>query len=72
MNYDIKSVFKHTSIYSAGSLLSKAIGFLMIPLYTHYLNPQDYGILDLLTVLVVLTGIIIQGGISTAIFKVGT
>jgi O-antigen/teichoic acid export membrane protein len=50
-------------------LLSKAIGFLMIPLYTHYLNPQDYGILDLLTVLVVLTGIIIQGGISTAIFK---
>jgi O-antigen/teichoic acid export membrane protein len=41
----------------------------MIPLYTHYLNPQDYGILDLLTVLVVLTGIIIQGGISAAIFK---
>jgi O-antigen/teichoic acid export membrane protein len=41
----------------------------MIPLYTHYLSPQDYGILDLLTVLVVLTGIIIQGGISAAIFK---
>ena len=69
MNYDIKSIFKHTSIYSVGSLLSKAIGFFMIPLYTHYLNPQDYGILDLLTVLVVLTGIIIQGGISAAIFK---
>jgi len=41
----------------------------MIPLYTRYLNPQDYGILDLLTVLVVLTSIIIQGGISAAIFK---
>lgn len=69
MNYDIKSILKHTSIYSVGSLLSKAIGFFMIPLYTHYLNPQDYGILDLLTVLVVLTGIVIQGGISAAIFK---
>jgi O-antigen/teichoic acid export membrane protein len=69
MNYDIKSIFKHTSIYSVGSLLSKGIGFFMIPLYTHYLNPQDYGILDLLTVLVVLTAIIIQGGISAAIFK---
>lgn len=69
MNYDFKSILKHTSIYSVGSLASKGIGFLLIPLYTNYLSPKDYGILELLTISVTLASIIIQGGISAAVFK---
>jgi len=69
MNYDIRNIVKHTSVYSLGRLLSKTIGFFMIPLYTHYLSPQDYGVVEVLTILVVLTNIVIQGGVSAAIFN---
>ena len=69
MNYNIKSILKHTSIYSIGRLASKAVGFLLIPLYTNYLSPKDYGILELLTISVTLASIVIHGGISAAVFK---
>jgi O-antigen/teichoic acid export membrane protein len=70
MNYDIRNIVKHTSIYSFGRLVSKAIGFLMIPLYTHYLSPQDYGVIEVLALMLVLSNIVIQGGVSAAIFKI--
>ncbi|MBN1559676.1 oligosaccharide flippase family protein [candidate division KSB1 bacterium] len=46
---DLKNILKHGSIYSLGNILSKLIGFVMIPVYTSYLTPADYGILELLT-----------------------
>jgi len=69
MNYDIRNILKHASIYSVGRFLSKAIGFLMIPLYTNYLSPQDYGIIEVLTIFLILSNIIIQGGVSAAVFN---
>jgi len=69
MNINMKEIVKNTSIYSFGRLASKAIGFLMIPLYTSFLTPEDYGIFELLTMLVMILGIMIQGGISSAMFK---
>ena len=69
MNINMKEIVKNTSIYSFGRLASKAIGFLMIPLYTSFLTPADYGIFELLTMLVMILGIMIQGGISSAMFK---
>ena len=69
MKYNIGHIVKHASIYSAGRIASRAIGFLLIPVYTNFLSPEDYGVLELLTLFVALTGIIIQGGISAAVFK---
>jgi len=69
MQYSLRELLKHTSIYSFGRLASKAVGFLLIPLYTHYLTPHDYGIQELLMVAITLIGIIAQGGISAALFK---
>jgi O-antigen/teichoic acid export membrane protein len=45
---ELKSLLKHTSIYGAGSVLTKLVGFLLIPFYTHYLSPREYGTLELL------------------------
>lgn len=39
----IKTVF----IYLIGSALTKIISFLLLPIYTSYLSPQDYGYYDL-------------------------
>src|SRR5262249_52982986 len=44
----LKDVTRHTSIYGMGEMASKVIGFFLLPLYTHFLTPADYGVLGLL------------------------
>lgn len=41
-----KKIFKHGSWYFIGSLLTKATGFFLLPVYTRYLSPTDYGVLS--------------------------
>lgn len=45
-------VFKNASIYTVFSIFSKAINFLLLPLYTAYLTTADYGIVGMITALV--------------------
>ena len=35
---------KHSTIYAIGNISRQLVGFLMLPLYTHYLTPADYGV----------------------------
>lgn len=37
---------KSSGIYFVGNVLIKAIAFLMLPIYTKYINPTDYGTYD--------------------------
>jgi O-antigen/teichoic acid export membrane protein len=37
-------ITKNVSLYAIGDILPKAIGFIMLPIYTMYLSPEDYGI----------------------------
>jgi len=39
---------KTTLIYLISTIVEKGLGFLLIPVYTHYLSTQDYGILTLI------------------------
>ena len=45
----VKRVAKDSTIYGLGSVLPKAVAFLLIPVYTRFLSPQDYGLLSLVT-----------------------
>ncbi len=47
---DVKKATKHSSVYALGSIASKLIGLVLIPLYTDvdYLSHSDYGILAVL------------------------
>jgi O-antigen/teichoic acid export membrane protein len=40
-------VFKNSSYYMLASLLPVAVSFFMLPIYTRYLTPTDYGVLAL-------------------------
>jgi len=66
---ELKIVSKHTLIYGFGIVLGKAIGFFMIPLYTHYLNPEEYGLLELVDVTGFIFGYFLVVGIDEAIIK---
>lgn len=43
-----KRLIKNTFIYFIGNLSSKILSFLLLPLYTYYLTPKDYGKVDLI------------------------
>ena len=45
---DIKRTIKQTSVYSLGNISTKLVGFILLPLYTAHLLPEDYGILAIL------------------------
>ena len=42
-----RTLLGNTLIYGLGNYGVKIIGFLLIPLYTRYLTPSDYGIIAL-------------------------
>ena len=65
----LKEVTKHTSIYGMGGMATKVIGFFLLPLYTHYLTPADYGVLGLLYITMRVLDIVIIQGLTTSIFR---
>jgi len=42
-----KKVFENSFLYIFSSLLVKAINFLLLPIYTYFLTPEDYGITNM-------------------------
>lgn len=48
MYEEFKSILKHSLIYGLGNILSRAVGFILIPLYTNYLSPSEYGVLEII------------------------
>ncbi len=67
---ELKRLWKHSIIYGLSNLLSTAVGFILLPLYTRFLTPADYGIWDLLMVTMALVAVVLQMGLGSALFKV--
>jgi O-antigen/teichoic acid export membrane protein len=65
----VKRLVKHSGIYALGVVLSKSVGFLMIPVYTRLLAPRDYGVLELLDLVLFFAGILAAMGIHPAVFR---
>jgi len=65
----LKDTVKHTAVYGLGNILSKFVGFLMIPVYTRYLTPEDYGTVELLFLTVSILSIILSVGIERAVLR---
>jgi O-antigen/teichoic acid export membrane protein len=61
---------KHSFIYGLGNIGTKIIAIVLLPLYTAYLTPADYGVLQICNVLSSIIVTIIVMGSSSALFKV--
>ncbi|HEX5526712.1 MAG TPA: lipopolysaccharide biosynthesis protein [Solirubrobacterales bacterium] len=55
--------------YTAASILSKVIAVALLPLYTRYLSPEDYGAAEILFVGVVTASIVVRLGLIEAILR---
>lgn len=69
---EIKTAVRHSTVYGLGGLLARGLGFLMLPVYTHYLKPADYGVLEILDLSMSLLGMFLNMGITTALLRAYT
>lgn len=64
-----KSAFKHIGTYAVGDIIRQLAGFIMLPVYTSYLTPADYGVVALLVVMVSLFQLVMGAQFAQAIPK---
>lgn len=46
-----KRFISHSFVYGMARIASALASFILLPIYTHYLSPKDYGIIELLSML---------------------
>ena len=63
------SLIKNTIIIALGKISTQFISFLLLPLYTAYLAAGEFGVVDLITVIVSLTAPIIMLSLEMAVFR---
>jgi O-antigen/teichoic acid export membrane protein len=66
---EVTKLVKHSGIYGLGIVANKAVGFLMIPVYTRFLVPRDYGVLEILDLVLFFSTTIAATGVFGAVFR---
>jgi len=69
MREQLKRLARHSAIYGVGGLVSRILAVLLLPLYTRYLDPRDYGAIETLLALSAVLAIVLRAGISSAFFR---
>jgi O-antigen/teichoic acid export membrane protein len=64
-----RRLFGSTFNYGLGSFLPQVVGFLLIPVYTAYLTPDDYGVLDLAATFSALLIVLMRLGVPGAVTR---
>lgn len=65
----LKHIASRTGIYGLGTILRSLSSFLLLPLYTSYLDPEDYGVVELLSIILDFTALLIGMRITEGIYK---
>jgi O-antigen/teichoic acid export membrane protein len=66
---ELKRLGRHSIVYGVGGLVSRILAVLLLPLYTHYLTPANYGAIETLVALTTVLVIVLRAGISSAFFR---
>jgi O-antigen/teichoic acid export membrane protein len=65
----LKELLRHSALYGLGNLVARIVSVLLLPLYTRYLSPTDYGLIETLVALsAVLTALVAQA-MKSAFFR---
>ena len=63
----LKKLFKESLVYGLSRYIGKFISVFLLPLYTALLTPEDYGILDLLNTIIIVSTFLVISGTDTAL-----
>jgi O-antigen/teichoic acid export membrane protein len=62
-------VARHSLIYGLGAILVRGVSFLMLPVYTRYLTPADYGVMALIQMTLDFIAIVGGGTLALGVFR---
>lgn len=65
----LKKITQHSAIYSIGNLAALLPGFVLIPLYTHYFTPAEYGAMTLVLLFSNILMMLYEGGMVSALSR---
>lgn len=65
----LKKTAKHSAIYAIATILPRLTALVMLPIYTRYLETQDYGAIEFLTMAIDLFSILVGLQVSLAMFR---
>lgn len=65
----LKKLAGQTAIYGVSSIVGRIINFLLVPLYTNVLNPDEYGLLILMYSFVAVIYVFLIYGMETTYFR---
>ena len=69
MFHHFKRLFKSLGIYGLGDAATSLLNFLLLPVYTRYLTPAEYGVIALLVVLEAVVNILFRWGVDSAFMR---
>lgn len=65
----IRSLFRNLAIYGLGDAATSIVSLLLLPVYTAYLSPEDYGVISLLLIVEAVTKVLFRWGVDTAFMR---
>jgi O-antigen/teichoic acid export membrane protein len=65
----IKSFIKNSAIYTIATVLTRGIAIFLVPIYTRYLTPAEYGMIDYFMILASIINLTIALEISQAVVR---
>ncbi|HEY8103277.1 MAG TPA: lipopolysaccharide biosynthesis protein [Gaiellaceae bacterium] len=66
---EMRRLGKHSAVYGLGGIVSRVIAVFLLPIYTRYLDPDDFGAVGVLIALSAVLVTILRAGISSAFFR---
>lgn len=65
----LRILVKDSAIYALGTIASRLVGFIMIPVYTRMLTPADYGVIETIIRLVDIISLFLALGLAEALLR---
>jgi len=63
-----RDILKKVGTYSLATVAARAASFVLLPVYTRFLSPADYGVMELLDVTVNIVGLLLGTRLAQALF----
>ena len=68
-NNPYKKTVTHSFLYGISDILRKIVSFLMLPIYTRYLSPEGYGVVEMMMIAIAVMEIFLGARMGQAIFR---
>lgn len=65
----IKALFGNLAVYGLGDVATSVVSLLLLPIYTRYLTPSDYGIIAMLLTIEAVAKVVFRWGVDTAFMR---